>query len=93
MEVMSPSSKNLQTYGINRLLVYVYREFSAAAKRGLLPCIGVEELFAQFPNVSEAIIRKKMKDCAFLRVILHLYLLLVFVTCVIFQLLEFVFVI
>ncbi|XP_044490103.1 transcription initiation factor TFIID subunit 1-like isoform X4 [Mangifera indica] len=67
MEVMSPSSKNLQTYGINRLLVYVYREFSAAAKRGLLPCIGVEELFAQFPNVSEAIIRKKMKDCAFLR--------------------------
>ncbi|XP_031250159.1 transcription initiation factor TFIID subunit 1-like isoform X2 [Pistacia vera] len=67
MEVMSPLSKNLQSYSINRLLVYVYREFSAAAKRGLLPCIGVDELLAQFPNVSEAIIRKKIKECAFLR--------------------------
>ncbi|KAJ0089663.1 hypothetical protein Patl1_13830 [Pistacia atlantica] len=67
MEVMSPSSKNLQTYSTNRLLIYVYREFSAAAKRGLLPCIGVDELSAQFPNVSEAIIRKKMKECAFLQ--------------------------
>lgn len=68
MEVMSPGSKNLQTYSINRMLVNVYREFSAAAKRGLLPCIGVDELSAQFPNLSEAIIRKKMKECAFLRV-------------------------
>ncbi|KAJ0030572.1 hypothetical protein Pint_13734 [Pistacia integerrima] len=67
MEVMSSSSKNLQTYSTNRLLIYVYREFSAAAKRGLLPCIGVDELSAQFPNVSEAIIRKKMKECAFLQ--------------------------
>lgn len=67
MEVMSPGSKNLQTYSINRMLVNVYREFSAAAKRGLLPCIGVDELSAQFPNLSEAIIRKKMKECAFLR--------------------------
>ncbi|KAH7550576.1 hypothetical protein JRO89_XS13G0224500 [Xanthoceras sorbifolium] len=67
MEVMSPGSKNLQTYSINRLLVYVYREFSAAGKRGLPPCIGVDELSAQFPNLSEAIIRKKMKECAFLR--------------------------
>ncbi|KAH7553347.1 hypothetical protein JRO89_XS12G0000500 [Xanthoceras sorbifolium] len=56
-----------QTYSINRLLVYVYREFSAAGKRGLPPCIGVDELSAQFPNLSEAIIRKKMKECAFLR--------------------------
>ncbi|KAH9697567.1 transcription initiation factor TFIID subunit 1 [Citrus sinensis] len=67
MEVMSPGSKNLQTYSINRMLVNVYREFSAAAKRGLLPCIGVDELSVQFPNLSEAIIRKKLKECAFLR--------------------------
>lgn len=71
MEVMSPGSKNVQTYNINRLLVYVYREFSAAGKRGLLPCIGVDELSTKFPNLSEAIIRKKMKECAFLRVISH----------------------
>ncbi|KAK3206157.1 hypothetical protein Dsin_020203 [Dipteronia sinensis] len=67
MEVMSPGSKNLQNYNINRLLVYVFREFSAAGKRGLPPSIGVHELSAQFPNLSEAIIRKKMKECAFLR--------------------------
>ncbi|KAK3227192.1 hypothetical protein Dsin_007054 [Dipteronia sinensis] len=59
IEVMSPGSKNLQTYSINRLLVYVYREFSAAGKCGLPPSIGVDELSAHFPNLSEAIIRKK----------------------------------
>ncbi|KAK0584305.1 hypothetical protein LWI29_010917 [Acer saccharum] len=67
IEVMSPGSKNIQTYSINRLLVYVYHEFSAAGKHGLPPCIGVDELAAHFPNLSEAIIRKKMKECAFLQ--------------------------
>ncbi|GLT91585.1 hypothetical protein SLE2022_094660 [Rubroshorea leprosula] len=67
MEVMSPGSKNLQNYIMNRMLVYVYREFSAAQKRGLPPNISAEDLSACFPNLSEAIIRKKMKDCAFLR--------------------------
>ncbi|KAK4834572.1 hypothetical protein QYF36_025044 [Acer negundo] len=67
VEVMSHGSKNLQTYSINRLLVYVYSEFSAAGKRGLPPCIGVDELAARFLNLSEAIIRKKIKECAFLR--------------------------
>lgn len=65
MEVMSPASKNLQTYMVNRMLVYVYREF---AKGGLHPSIGVDELSLQFNNLSEAIIRKKMKECASLRV-------------------------
>lgn len=81
MEVMTPGSKNLQTYSINRLLVYVYREFSAAGKRGTPPSIGVDELSARFPNLSEAIIRKKMKECAFLRVykrIIFVYLSLLF---------------
>ncbi|KAI9193955.1 hypothetical protein LWI28_001710 [Acer negundo] len=53
MEVMSPGSKNLQNYNINRLLVYVFREFSAAGKRGLPPSIGVHELSAQFPNLQK----------------------------------------
>nr|CAD1820053.1 unnamed protein product [Ananas comosus var. bracteatus] len=32
MEVLSPGSKNMQTYLINRMLVYVYREFRAREK-------------------------------------------------------------
>ncbi|GAV67130.1 ubiquitin domain-containing protein/Bromodomain domain-containing protein/TBP-binding domain-containing protein/DUF3591 domain-containing protein [Cephalotus follicularis] len=67
MEVMSPGSKNFTTYILNRLLVHVYREFSAATKRSLLPCIAADELSTQFPYLTEAIIRKKMKECAFLR--------------------------
>lgn len=69
MEVISPGLKNLQTYLMNRMLVYVYREFSAAAKRGLTPFIGTDELFTHFPNLSDAIVRKKLKECAYLRVI------------------------
>lgn len=68
MEVLSPASKNLQTYVINRLLVYVYREFRAAEKRGVLPWIRADELSAHFPNLSETIVRKKLKECAVLRV-------------------------
>ncbi|KAK6266296.1 hypothetical protein QUC31_017133 [Theobroma cacao] len=67
MEVISPGLKNLQTYLMNRMLVYVYREFSAAAKRGLTPFIGTDELFTHFPNLSDAIVRKKLKECAYLR--------------------------
>ncbi|XP_065874300.1 transcription initiation factor TFIID subunit 1 isoform X2 [Euphorbia lathyris] len=67
MEVFSPSSKNLQAYITNRLLVYVYREFRAAEKRGAVPWIRADELSAQFPNLSETILRKKLKECAILR--------------------------
>ncbi|KAK8636999.1 hypothetical protein V6N13_064431 [Hibiscus sabdariffa] len=67
MEVFAPGSKNIQTYLMNRMLVYVYREFSVAAKRGLIPFIGTDELFTHFPNLSDAIVRKKLKECAYLR--------------------------
>ncbi|KAL3515496.1 hypothetical protein ACH5RR_022398 [Cinchona calisaya] len=64
MEVMSPGSKTVQTYIMNRLLVYMYREFSAVEKRGLRPYIRADELFAQFPSLSEAFLRKRLKHCA-----------------------------
>ncbi|PPE02912.1 hypothetical protein GOBAR_DD00072 [Gossypium barbadense] len=67
MEVFAPGSKNIQTYLMNRMLVYVYREFSASAKRGLIPFMGTDELFTHFPNLSDAIVRKKLKECAYLR--------------------------
>lgn len=71
MEVISPGSKALQTYMTNRLLVYMAREFRAFEKRHLLPCIRADELPGQFPYLSEAIIRKKLKEHANLQVIMH----------------------
>jgi hypothetical protein len=71
MEVISPGSKALQTYMTNRLLVYMAREFRASEKRHLLPCIRADELPGQFPYLSEAIIRKKLKEHANLQVIIH----------------------
>ncbi|XP_019052937.1 PREDICTED: transcription initiation factor TFIID subunit 1-like isoform X2 [Nelumbo nucifera] len=64
MEVISPGSKGLQTYIGNRLLVCIYREFRANENRGLLPCIRADELSAQFPNLSEPFLRKRLKHCA-----------------------------
>ncbi|XP_027160037.1 transcription initiation factor TFIID subunit 1 [Coffea eugenioides] len=64
IEVMSPGSKSVQTYIMNRLMVYMYREFSAAEKRGLRPSIRADELSAQFPSLSEAFLRKRLKHCA-----------------------------
>nr|DAD25423.1 TPA_asm: hypothetical protein HUJ06_026887 [Nelumbo nucifera] len=64
MEVISPGSKSLQTYIGNRLLVCIYREFRANEKRGLIPCIRADELSAQFPNLSEPFLRKRLKHCA-----------------------------
>lgn len=64
MEVMSPAAKGLQTYIMNRLLVYMYRELRAAEKRGVLPWIRADELSAQFPNISEPFLRKRLKHCA-----------------------------
>ncbi|KAF9620722.1 hypothetical protein IFM89_014243 [Coptis chinensis] len=64
MEVISPGTKNLQTYIWNRLSVYIYREFVANEKRGLRPFIRADDLSAQFPNISEPFIRKRLKHCA-----------------------------
>ncbi|XP_031489474.1 transcription initiation factor TFIID subunit 1 isoform X2 [Nymphaea colorata] len=64
MEVISPQSKNMHTYIGNRLLVYIYREFRASEKPGFLPCVRADELSAQFPNMPESFIRKRLKHCA-----------------------------
>ncbi|KAI3918634.1 hypothetical protein MKX01_041954 [Papaver californicum] len=64
MEVISPGSKNLQTFIGNRLLVYVYRVCRANEKRGMAPCIRADELATQFPYLSEPILRKRLKHCA-----------------------------
>ncbi|CAI9104104.1 OLC1v1002717C1 [Oldenlandia corymbosa var. corymbosa] len=64
MEVMSPGSKAVQTYIMNRLLVYMYREFVAAGKRVSRPSIRADELSAHFPSLTEAFLRKRLKHCA-----------------------------
>lgn len=66
---MSPGSKGVQFYIMNRLLVYMYREFRASEKRGLRPSIRADELFLQFPSLSEAFLRKRLKNCADLQVL------------------------
>lgn len=69
MEVTSPGSKGVQTYIMNRLLVYMYRQFRAIEKRGSRPFIRADELSAQFPSLSEAFLRKRLKHCADLQVL------------------------
>ncbi|KAK6945794.1 TAFII-230 TBP-binding [Dillenia turbinata] len=64
IEVIPPASKGLQTYIMNRLLVYMYREFRAVEKSEVLPSIRADELSAQFPSMSEAFLRKRLKHCA-----------------------------
>ncbi|XP_048320422.2 transcription initiation factor TFIID subunit 1 isoform X2 [Ziziphus jujuba] len=64
MEVMSPGTKNLQNYMMNRLIVYMCREFRAAEKRQLLPCVRADALPSQFPYLSEAFLRKKLREFA-----------------------------
>ncbi|XP_057812451.1 transcription initiation factor TFIID subunit 1 isoform X2 [Salvia miltiorrhiza] len=64
MEVMSPGSKVVQFHIMDRVLVYMYREFRACEKRGLRPSIRLDELVSQFRNLSEAFLRKKLKNCA-----------------------------
>lgn len=67
IEVLSPGSKSIQTYLVNRMLVYVYREFRANEKPDVLPCIRYDDLAAQFPGLTDAILRKRIKHCADLR--------------------------
>lgn len=90
MEVMSPGTKNLQTYMINRLLVYMCREFRAAEKRHFLPCIRADELPSQFPFLSEAFLRKKLKEHANLQAlsfcsILFWYIIIIFLFTVLYS--------
>lgn len=61
MEVMSPVSKAVQMYNMNRLLVFMYREFRDCQKRGSVPAIRANELSAQFANVAEFSLRKRLK--------------------------------
>lgn len=72
MEVMSPGTKNLQNYMINRLLVYVCREFRAAEKRHSLPCVRAEDLPSQFPYLTDSFIKKKLKELANLQVLVYI---------------------
>ncbi|KAG7577811.1 Bromodomain [Arabidopsis thaliana x Arabidopsis arenosa] len=58
MEIMSPASKNLHTYLVNRMMAYVYREFKLRDR------IAADELSFLFTNVSDATVRKNMKVCA-----------------------------
>lgn len=64
MEVFSPGTKSLQTFMMNRLTLYIFREFLAAEKRRRIPDIRVDELPSQFPYLSETVIRKKLKEYA-----------------------------
>ncbi|KAG8075144.1 hypothetical protein GUJ93_ZPchr0006g44848 [Zizania palustris] len=66
MEVFSPGTKNMQNYILNRILVYVYREFRAREKPGVLPHIPANELPIQSP-ITDAIVKKRLKHCADLK--------------------------
>lgn len=66
---MSPGSKGVQFYIMNRLLVSMYREFRACEKRGLRPSIRADESFLRFSNLSETFLRKRLKNCADLQVL------------------------
>ncbi|KAJ0969401.1 hypothetical protein J5N97_022278 [Dioscorea zingiberensis] len=67
MEVLSPGTKNVQTYLVNRMLVHIYREFRAKEKPGSIPYVRADELAAQFPGLTDAFIRKRLKQCADLK--------------------------
>ena len=67
MEVFTPATKNLLNYLLNRILVYVYREFRVRERPGVLPQIRADELPMQHP-LTEAIVRKRLKHCADLKV-------------------------
>ncbi|VVA94016.1 unnamed protein product [Arabis nemorensis] len=54
IEVMSPAPKNLQTYLVNRMMVYVYRELKSHHH------IAPDELRFLFSKISNAVIKKNM---------------------------------
>ncbi|XP_042461128.1 transcription initiation factor TFIID subunit 1-like isoform X1 [Zingiber officinale] len=67
MEVMSPGTKNVQAYLVNRMIVHIYREFHAKERPGILPYIRADELSGQFPGLTDAFLRKRLKHCADLK--------------------------
>ena len=67
MEVFSPGTKNVQNYLLNRMLVYIYREFRARESPGIICQIRADELPIQSP-LTDAIVRKRLKHCAELKV-------------------------
>ncbi|KAG0472053.1 hypothetical protein HPP92_016599 [Vanilla planifolia] len=67
MEVLSPGSKGVQSYLVNRMLVHVYREFRASEKPGAFPSVRADELAALFPGLTDAFMRKRLKLCADLK--------------------------
>lgn len=71
---MSPGSKELQNYLLNRVLVHMFREFRALKKRNWSPCITADELVLHFPHLSEALQRNRLKKNGFadLKVLSHL---------------------
>ncbi|KAL6206826.1 hypothetical protein ACLB2K_024072 [Fragaria x ananassa] len=62
MRVMSPGTRDLKNYMLNRLLVYMCREFRAAEECHLPPSICVDQLRAQFPYLSDPFIKNKVKE-------------------------------
>ncbi|ANM65625.1 histone acetyltransferase of the TAFII250 family 2 [Arabidopsis thaliana] len=58
MEIMSPASKNLHAYLVNRMMAYVYREFKHRDR------IAADELSFSFSNISDATVRKYMQVCS-----------------------------
>lgn len=65
MEVPSPSAaKVLQNYLIDRMLVYMYREFRAREKPDSHPSIRFDELCSHFPGLTHSIIKNRVKDCS-----------------------------
>lgn len=67
MEVLSPGTKTVQNYLLDRLLVYVYREFRARERPGVISQIHADELPIQSP-LTDAIVRRRLKHCAELKV-------------------------
>ncbi|KAI3439257.1 uncharacterized protein J3R85_004984 [Psidium guajava] len=64
MEVMSPGTKDLQSFLMKRVLVYMFRQFRAHKKCGVAPYVRTDELFSQFPDLSEAFLRNRLKKHA-----------------------------
>jgi transcription initiation factor TFIID subunit 1 len=85
MEVFSPGTKNMMTYLMNRVLVYVYREFRLRESPGALSQIRADELPIQHP-LTEAIVRKRLKLCADLKVDPPMLTVIVFVHLFVFLL-------
>ncbi|KAG0629769.1 hypothetical protein M758_1G128800 [Ceratodon purpureus] len=65
MEVLTPTSKSVQNYIGNRLMVYLYREFREKEKPGVIsPHLRADDVMSQFPSLTEGFIRKRLKHCA-----------------------------